>query len=131
MCLERDHLFSGQTVLPSLPISHQCTPHVSPPPHFQILEKNAFSALFKAKISAHKRQNFLIFTPRPLIYQGKPAPKTQTFGNPHGTYPQKKSKIQCGFMFHSINWVGQPISTTAHFFRMKVYVCLKNNYQRS
>ena len=71
-------LFSGQSVLPSLPIFHQCATHV--PPIFKFYKTFAFSALFLAKISALKRQNFQIFPPM-----------TPHFRNPCGTYPPKKS----------------------------------------
>ena len=56
MCRGHDPLFSGQSALPSLPISLQYAVHV--PPHFQILEIFAFSTLFLAETSALKRQNF-------------------------------------------------------------------------
>ena len=86
--------------------------HPSCAPHFQILEKIAFSAIFGQNFGSQEKkfQNFF--------------PKT-----PH--FSRNPPPIHHGFMFHSLNWVGQPISTTAHFFRMKVHVCLKNNCQRS
>ena len=47
MCHGHDPLLSGPSALSSLPIYRQCAAHVMcPPPHFQVLENNVFSALF-------------------------------------------------------------------------------------
>ena len=59
-------------------------------PHFQFLENFAFSALFWAKISALKTQNFWIFAPKTPQFSRKTRSLDPTFGNPCGTYPPKK-----------------------------------------
>ena len=91
MCRGHDLLFSGQSALPSLPIYHQCAVHVCPP--FQFLENFAFSALFWAKISALKTQNFWIFAPKTPQFSRKTRSLDPTFGNPCGTYPPKKNWV--------------------------------------
>ena len=67
-------------------------PFMCPP--FQFLENFAFSALFWAKISALKTQNFWIFAPKTPQFSRKTCSLDPTFGNPCGTYPPKK-KIEC------------------------------------
>ena len=49
--------------------------------HFQLLEKFEFSALFLAKISALKRQNFQIFAPKTPHFSRKIRSLDSTFGN--------------------------------------------------
>ena len=66
--------------LASLPIYHQYTAHVPPPPIFKFLEKFCIFSLVLAKISALKMQIFQFEFPRPLIFQG----------NQCGTHPPKK-----------------------------------------
>ena len=47
-----------------------------PPPHFQILEKFAFQPCFWPKFQLVRGKISEFSLPRPLSFQGKPAPKT-------------------------------------------------------
>ena len=66
MCRGHDPLFSGQSALPSLPISHQCAVHMPPFSNF----RKKKSVLFGGKFSALQRQISKFLLPRPLIFQG-------------------------------------------------------------
>ena len=72
--------FSGQLVLSSLPIYHQCAAHVHP--HFHFLENFAFSAFFLVKTSALKMQIPKLLFPR-LPFFKKICSLNPTFGRPH------------------------------------------------
>ena len=65
-----------------------CTTHE--PPFSVFWKQNAFSALFLAKISALKMQNFKIFAPKTTHFSRKSCSLDLTYGNLRGTYPQKK-----------------------------------------
>ena len=82
-------LFSGQAALLSLPNSM----HHSSAPIFNFYKKIAFLALFLAKISAPKRQNFWIFTLKTHRFSRKTCSLNPIFGNPCGTYPP--NKVEC------------------------------------
>ena len=75
---------------PFLPIYHQS-------PIFNFRKILHFQPCFGPEFQLSRRKISQIFAPktpgpRPLFFQGKPAPKT-TFENPRGTFPPKK--VEC------------------------------------
>ena len=78
--------------VPSLPIYHQRAAHVPPP--ISNFQKNLhFQPCFwqKFKLSRGKISEFLL--PRPLIFQGKPAPQTILLET-HAAHTHQK-KVEC------------------------------------
>ena len=86
MCHHHDPLFFRplQSVLPSL--FHHCAAQC-PPPIFN-LKILHFQPCFWSKLQSSRCKLAEFLLPRPLIFQGKPLPRS--FGNPCSTYPPKK-----------------------------------------
>ena len=84
--------FSGQSVLPSLPIYHQCAAHVPSP--FSIFRKILhFQPCFGRNFSSQDANFPKYFFPKTPHFSRKICSLDPTFVNPCGTHPQKK--VEC------------------------------------
>ena len=92
MCRSHDPLFSGQSALPSLPIYHQCATHVPPICNFRKILHSQPCFGPKLKLSRRKISEF--FTPKTPHFPRKTRSLDPSFGNPCGTYPPKKKKVE-------------------------------------
>ena len=90
MCHGHDLLFSGQSVLPSLSIYHQCAIDVTLSNFQCVLQNFGFLALFLAEIQALQMQIFKIFVPKPPHFSRKICSIDPTFETcPTHTHPKK------------------------------------------